>query len=143
MGENKPRKMIPADQAMVLLLDGMLQEIKSLSEQTKKISEQTEENKRLIMLQIPEGIIDPKNVVATTTPSIIKPPFNKKWFSVSVVSDGPDDCYIVVNTEKSSTTPYLLLKHETFEIDLGAPRIVDLYIHCDSGSANLRIRGVH
>ena len=128
-------KMIRADEATVMLLDKMLTTMRLLSEQTNK-------NTRLIEQQIPDGIVDPKEVTATTTELSIVPPLDKKWFSISIVNDGPDSCYVVVNTEKSSTNPYLLKMHETFEVDLGVPKIVDALVWCSSGSAKLRVRGV-
>ena len=133
MGE-KP-SMMRADEATVRLLDKMLETMRQLSEQTNR-------NTELIKQQIPEGIIDPKEVTATTEPQTIVPPLDKHWFSISIVSDGPDPCYVVVNTEKSNTNPSLLKVNETFEIDLGVPKIVDALVWCASGSANLRVRGV-
>lgn len=128
-------KMIRADEATVLLLDKMLQEI-------RRVSDQTNQTAQLIKQQIPEGIIDPKEVTATTVELSIVPPQDKKWFSISIVVDGPNPCYVVVNTEKSSTNPYLMQVHETFEVDLGVPKIVDALVWCASGSTNLRVRGV-
>jgi len=90
----------------------------------------------------PEGIVEPlKIITSTTTPNIVKPP-GKPWFSISIVNDGPADCWIVVNTEKSSTTPYLLKEGETTEIEMGVSRIVDVYHYTESETASLRIRGV-
>lgn len=130
---NQP--MIRADEATVQLLDKMLQEF-------RRVSDQTNQSLQLIKQQIPEGIIDPKEVTATTVPQTIVPPLDKRWFSISIIDDGPDPCYVVVNTEKSSTNPYLMQMHETFEVDFGVPKIVDALIWCGSGSAHLRIRGV-
>lgn len=132
---SKPEKMIRADEATVQLLDKMLETMRQMSEQTNK-------NTQLIKQQIPEGIIDPKEVTATTVEQTIVPPLDKRWFSLSIINDGPASCYVVVNTEKSNTNPYLLLVHETFEVDLGVPKIVDALVWCASGSANLRVRGV-
>lgn len=131
----QPEKMIRADEATVRLLDKMLETMRQLSEQTNK-------NTQLIKQQIPEGIVDPKEVTVTTVPQTVVPPLDKKWFSVSVVNDGPNDCYIIVNTEKSSTNPYLLRVRETTDVDMGSAKIVDLMLQCRVGSANLRIRGV-
>lgn len=129
MNLSEKKKLIRADEAQVLLLDRMLQEIRRVASDIKQ--------------QIPEGIVDPLPVKhVTTVPMVITPPLNKKWFSVSVVSDGPNECLIVVNTEKSSTTPYRLRVNETFEVDMGSAKIVDLLVYCESGTADLRIRGV-
>jgi len=132
---NEKPKMIRADEATVLLLDKMLQEIRHLSDQNNQTTQ-------LIKNQIPEGIIDPKEVTATTAEISIIPPLDKRWFSIAIINDGPDSCFVVVNTEKSSTNPSILLVHETFEIDLGVPKIVDALVWCASGSAHLRVRGV-
>jgi hypothetical protein len=128
-------KLIRADEATVRLLDKMLQEFRC-------VSDQTNQSLQLIKQQIPEGIIDPKEITATTVAQTVVPPLDKRWFNISVVNDGPNSCYIVVNTEKSSTNPYLMRMHETFEVDLGVPKIVDALVWCASGSAALRIRGV-
>jgi hypothetical protein len=130
-GESDAKKRyIPADQAQVLLLDRLLGEIRSVGARLKQ--------------QEPEGVVEPlatKHV--TTQRMVIHPPqLDKNWFSVSVVSDGPNDCMIVVNTEKSATTPYRLRMNETFEVDMGSAKIVDLLCYCDVGTADLRIRGV-
>lgn len=90
-----------------------------------------------------KGIVEPLNIISVTTvQQVITPPQRKPWFSVSAVNDGPENCWIIVNTEKSSTTPYLLYPDETFEVDMGAALIDDLLVWCDSGTATLRIRGV-
>lgn len=89
-----------------------------------------------------EGIVEPLRLVTSTTTPAVTRPLQKPWFSVSIVNDGPNDCWIVVNTEKSSTTPYLLRDGETTDIAMGAPRIIDLYHHTDAGTALLRIRGI-
>jgi hypothetical protein len=91
----------------------------------------------------PEGIIEPLNPVrATTTPRVIRPNMRKKWFSVVIVNDGPNDCWIIVNTEKSPPQPYLTRVGEAYETDLGSAAIEDVRVYTDTGTANLRIRGV-
>lgn len=91
----------------------------------------------------PEGIIEPLVPVrATTSPRVITPPFKKKWFSVSIVNDGPDDCWIVVNTERSPAQPYLTRAGEEYSADCGSAVIEDIRVYTTSGSANLRIKGV-
>ena len=127
--------MIKADEATVLLLDKMLQEL-------RRVSDQSNQTLQLVKQQIPEGIIDPKEVTATTIPFSIIPPLDKKWFSISIINDGPDDCYVVVNTEKSSTNPHLILIHEAFEVDLNIAKIIDAQVWCSSGTSALRIRGM-
>ena len=91
----------------------------------------------------PEGIVEPLSPIhVTTTPRVIHPPYRKKWFSMSIVNDGPDDCWVVVNTEKSPAQPYLTRVGEAYEVDLGSATIEDIRVYADVGTANLRIKGV-
>ena len=129
--------MIRAEEAQVLLLDKLLEEIRN-------VKSELNDQKKLIMMQIPEGIVEPLNIVHVTDQRrVIQPPMRKNWFSVSIVSDGPDPCWVIVNSEKSTTSPYLLRMNETTEVDMGTAKIMDLVCHCDGGQeASLRIRGV-
>jgi len=130
------KKLIRSDEAQVLLLDKMLEEIRN-------VKAELGEQKKLIMTQIPEGIVDPLNIVnVTTNRRVVTPPMRKNWFSVSVVSDGPDPCWVIVNSGKSLTSPYLLRMGETFEVDMGTAKIEDLVFYCDVGTAAIRVRGV-
>lgn len=129
--------MIRADEAQVLLLDKLLEEIRN-------VKSELNEQKKLIMEQIPEGIVEPLNIVLVTEQRrVITPPMQKNWFSVSIVNDGPDPCWVIVNSEKSTTSPYLLRMNEPTEVEIGSAKIVDIVTYCDSGQqASLRIRGV-
>ena len=125
-----------ADEAQVMLLDKMLEEIRLMKEEAQTTA-------RIIKEQNPEGIVEPLAIVhVTTRRQVIHPPMHKPWFSVSLTNDGPDDCCVIVNTEKSSTTPYVVRVDETFEVDMGSARIDDLLVWCESGTASLRVRGV-
>lgn len=91
----------------------------------------------------PEGIVEPLTPTrATIEAKVIHPPYKKKWFSVSVVNDGPEDCWIVVNTEKSPAQPYLTRVGEEYSVDMGNAVIEDIRVYTETGSANLRIKGV-
>ena len=91
----------------------------------------------------PEGIVEPLiPIKATMTPRVIHPPYKKKWFALSIVNDGPEECWVVVNTEKSPAQPYLIRVGEAYEADLGSPAIEDMRVYTDVGNANLRIKGV-
>lgn len=91
----------------------------------------------------PEGIIEPLSPVrATTTARVIHPPMKRKWFSLTIVNDGPNDCWVVVNTEKSPPQPYLTRLGEEYEVNLGYGAIEDIRVYTEAGTANLRIRGV-
>jgi len=96
----------------------------------------------LVRQQIPEGIVEPLSpVTAKTEPKAVTPPMGRPWFSVSVINDGPNDCWVVVNSEQAAE-PYLLRVDESYDVDMGAARITDLCVWTDSGEARLRIRGV-
>lgn len=103
---------------------------------------------RLLQLQKtlpvrPEGIVEPLTPTRVThEPRVIHPPYRKKWFSLSIVNDGPEECWIIVNTEKSPAQPYLTRVGEEYRVDLGGPVIEDIRVYTDSGTANLRIKGV-
>lgn len=91
----------------------------------------------------PEGIVEPLSPTkATTTPRVITPPYKKKWLALSIVNDGPSDCWIVTNTEKSPAQPYLTRAGEAYEVAMGSPVIEDIRVYTESGTANLRIKGV-
>lgn len=96
--------------------------------------------------QLPEkpiGMVEPLSPVHVTTDArVVFPPMKKKWFSVSIVNDGPSDCWVVVNTEKSPPQPYLTRVGEAYEAGFGYPAIEDIRVYTENGTANLRIKGV-
>ena len=130
-----PKKgLIRADEATVLLLDKMVSEITALRKQGDKTLE-------LIKKQTPLGLIEPLPIkTATVAPAAIR--FHHPFFSINIVNNGPNDCWIIVNTEKSSTTPFLLQVGSVEEIDMKKAQIEDIRYYTDSGTAILRIRGV-
>ena len=132
---SQPKKLIRAEEATVMLLDKLLQQMTNLSKQVQ-------ENTVLVREQIPMGIVEPLNVDVTTENKVLSPPFDKKWFSISVINDGPNNCFVIVNTELSNTNPHELEVNGTFEADMGAPKIKDLLLYCVTGTASLRIRGI-
>lgn len=91
----------------------------------------------------PEGIIEPLTPTkATTKPRVIFPPMKKKWFSLSIVNDGPNDCWVIVNSEKSPPQPYLTRIGEEYSLSAGSGVIEDIRVYTETGTANLRIRGI-
>ena len=133
MSEYRQKK-IRSDEAIVRLLDKLVSDITAIKEQGNKTLE-------LVKKQIPFGAIEPSSVkTATTTPRGIT--FHHPYFSLNIVNDGPDDCWITVNTEKSYTTPFLLKSGSVEEIDMNAAKIADIGYYTDSGTAVLRIRGI-
>lgn len=131
MGANEDKlgaKRVNPEVAQVFLLDEIADRLMRLEKQTPKR---------------PEGIVEPLTPTRVTTEArVIHPPYKRKWFSVSIVNDGPDDCWIVVNTEKSPAQPYLTRVGEAYEVDMGDAVIEDIRVYTEEGSANLRIRGI-
>lgn len=69
-------------------------------------------------------------------------PLVKPWFSVSIINDGTDDVFCIVNTEKSFEE-HRILPHETYNIAMLTAVIKDLLFWCNHGeSATVRIVGV-
>ena len=91
----------------------------------------------------PEGIVEPLAVIIVTTANtIVEPPnLGNLWFSVSIINDGPDPCWVVINSGKSSTTPHRINDDETYEVSFIKPVIQDLMLSTDSGTASVRITG--
>ena len=111
------------------LLDEIAQRLQNIEVHNKELS--------------PEGIVEPLAVITvTTTTSIIEPPnLGNLWFSVSIINDGPDPCWVVVNSGKSSTRPHRVDSDETYEVSFIKPLIQDLMLSTDSGTASVRITG--
>ena len=68
-------------------------------------------------------------------------PLLKPWFSVSIINDGDDDVFCIINTEKSFEE-HRILPHETYNIAMITAVIKDLLFWCNHGeSAIVRIVG--
>ena len=69
-------------------------------------------------------------------------PLQKPWFSVSIVNDGDDDVFCIINT-KESFEEHRILMGETYTINMVTPVIKDLLFWCNHGEhATVRIVGV-
>ncbi len=111
------------------LLDEIAQRLQNIEVHNKELS--------------PEGIVEPLAVITvTTTTTIVQPPnVGNLWFSVSIINDGPDPCWVVINSGKSSTRPHRIDNDETYEVRFIKPVIQDLMLSTDSGTASVRITG--
>jgi len=68
-------------------------------------------------------------------------PLQKPWFSVSVINDGNDDVFCIVNTEKSFEEHRIHI-NETYNINMVTAVIKDLLFWCNHGEhATVRIVG--
>lgn len=89
----------------------------------------------------PEGIVEPIEKFTITerrTPLKLR----KSWFSVSIINDGPNDTFVIVNTQKSFD-PHRMANGETYNVDMKHAVIEDLLFWCNHGeTARVRIVGV-
>ncbi len=111
------------------LLDEIAQRLQNIEVHNKELS--------------PEGIVEPLAIITvTTSQTIVQPPnLGNLWFSVSIINDGPEPCWVVVNSAKSSTRPHRVDNGETYEVRFIKPVIQDLMLSTDSGTASIRITG--
>jgi hypothetical protein len=88
-----------------------------------------------------EGVVEPIEPVSVTGEHRrVVAPF-KPWFSVNVVNDGPDDVYVMVNTEKSFDW-HRVPKGESYRVDMKRGIIKDLLLKCEAGkTASVRLVG--
>ncbi len=91
----------------------------------------------------PEGIVEPLPILSVTiNPQVVQPPNEgKHWFTVTIVNDGPQPCWVVVNTGKSSTRPYQLQLDEIYEATFQKAVIYDIRLYTETGVASVRIKG--
>ena len=130
-GSKEQQKKAEATALQIALLDEIAERLLAIETHNKEVS--------------PEGIVDPLvDVAVTTVPIVVGPPSaeaGKYWFSVSIINDGPNYCWVVINTGKSSTRPHKVSNDETYEVSFIKGLIYDLRLYTDEGIANLRITG--
>jgi len=106
-----------------------------------EIAERLLKLENLMKAEVPEGAVEPIEkfrITETRTPLKLR----KAWFSVSIINDGPDSVFVIVNTEKSFEEHEVLL-HETYTIDMHRALITDILCWCNHGeTAMVRIVGV-
>ncbi len=126
MSKERP---VSLDALNTALLDEIAQRLQNMEVHNKELS--------------PEGIVEPLAIITvTTSQTIVQPPnVGNLWFSVSIINDGPDPCWVVINSGKSSTTPHRINDDETYEVRFIKPVIQDLMLSTESGTASVRITG--
>lgn len=68
-------------------------------------------------------------------------PLRKPWFSVSIINDGEDDVFCIINTEKSFEE-HRIRPNETYNIAMITAVITNLLFWCNKGeAATVRIVG--
>jgi hypothetical protein len=130
---SQPKKLIRAEEAEVMLLDKMLEEMRQLRADYVEI-------KRIVEDQVPSGVTDPIEPI-TVTHEVKRVIPVKPWFNCSIVNDGPYSVMVIVNSEKSFEW-HEIAKDETYKVDMGRPLIKDVLLQCDIGeTATVRLVG--
>ena len=127
--ERESRKRLNPDVLNTALLDEIAERLMNIETHNREIS--------------PEGIVEPLPILSVTTiPLVVQPPNEgKHWFAVTIVNDGPQACWVVINTGKSSTRPYQLQLDEIYEVTFLKAVIYDMRLYTDAGVASVRIKG--
>ena len=132
--------MIKADEATVLLLDKMLHEIRRVSDESNKTAERLLEVTKIMQEEQAFGAVEAIEKFTITSQKIHLPRINP-WISVTLINDGPDSVFAIVNTEKSFDE-HEVMDGETATIDMHRPIIKDLLLWCHTGeTASVRIVG--
>jgi len=78
----------------------------------------------------PRGIVEPLEPISVTDePRRVIAPFGP-WFAVTILNDGPNDLWAIVNTEKSVERHHVL-NGEVYGIDMKRAIIKDVLLQCD------------
>lgn len=138
---SQPKKLVRAEEAQVMLLDKMLQEIRRVSDQSNKTADRLLEVKEIMQEEQAFGAVEAIEKFTVTSHrnhiTRIKP-----WMSVTLVNDGPNSVFVIVNTDKSFDE-HETQKGETYIIDMHRPVITDVLLWCRTGeSASVRMVGI-
>jgi len=89
----------------------------------------------------PEGITEPiEPVLVTDEYRVVRA--LKPWFSVIIINDGPDDVFVIVNSDRSYD-PHRVPVNEVYNIDMKRGIIRDVVLWCEKDKkASVRIVGV-
>jgi hypothetical protein len=88
-----------------------------------------------------EGVVEPIEPISVTEEPRRVVALFKPWFDVTVVNDGPDDVWVMVNTEKSFEW-HRVPKDETYKVDMKRGIIKDVLLKCEpSKTASVRLVG--
>lgn len=105
-----------------------------------EIAERLMNLEKLIQATQPIGAVEPIEKF-TITDVRRHMPLQKPWCSVSVINDGDDDVFCIVNTEKSFED-HRIHANETYTINMVTGIIKDLLFWCAHGEhATVRIVG--
>ena len=123
---NEKQSRVEAGPMQVALLDEIAERLLSLE--------------KLAKAEVPEGVVEPiEKFHITSQRKLIPRP--KAWFSFSLINDGPNSVFVIVNMDKSFEE-HEVLNGETYNIDMHRGVINDLLIWCREGeTATIRLVG--
>jgi hypothetical protein len=122
-------KRLRPDVMQVALLDEIAERLLSLEEMQRS--------------QEPQGIVDVIQPPITVTDQKRQlKPTEGAWFSVSIINDGHEDVWAIINTIKSFQ-PHLIRAGETYPVAFNRPVIKDVLLYCDKDkTTQVRFIGV-
>lgn len=90
-----------------------------------------------------QGIVEPLNPVKVSTePTVLEPPSGKPWFGVTIVKEDPVELNIIINSGKSSSTPYTMSRDErVFDQYFNSPCVHDVVLWTNEGTCTVKVRG--
>ncbi len=100
--------------------------------------------RELMQQHIPEGIVEPLHPVnVAVAPITVQPPIKGKyWFGITIVKEDPVELNIIINSGKSSTTPYTMSEDENvYDQYFNIPCIYDVTLWTNEGTCVVKVRG--
>lgn len=91
----------------------------------------------------PKGYVDPIGPITVTHAlTEMRASDFSPWFSVVVINDGPNDCWLLPNPDKNFT-PHHLLSTEDINLNMERGLITVVHLWCDAGeTAAIRMVGI-
>jgi len=130
MVEKEGTKRIQPSVMQVALLD-------EIAERLMKLQQHQEESR-------PEGIVEPLHLLTVSTRLTVVHPVDqrKPWFSVTIVKLDEAELNVIINTEKSGTTPYVMgVDENVYDQHFSMPMIHDVMLSTNSGTCRVKVRG--
>lgn len=89
----------------------------------------------------PEGVTEPiEPIVVSDVRRIVRAV--KPWISLMIFNDGPEDVWVIVNSEKS-VEPHLVRAGETYNVNAMGKVIKDTILYCEHGlRSSIRLVGI-
>lgn len=92
----------------------------------------------------PEGIVEPLHLLTVSTHLTVVHPVDqrKPWFSITIVKLDEVELNVIINTEKSGTTPYVMgVDENVYDQHFSMPMINDVMLSTNTGTCRVKVRG--